>query len=379
MSDTSATWAQAIAFRARRQHLEERAPVERMLDVASDLCGLHAQVMSSAELALWARVEGLTRDHVRDALWKRRSLVKIWAMRGTLHLFPSSDYTVWQAALDTYDHYRTKRWSKVFGVPQSKLDPFYATVGRVLEGVRLTREELADAIIHEMGVFGEGLRSGWGSALKPASYQGLLCFAPDRGRNVTFTNPATWLRAKDRRRPAPASEDVLGEAFRRFVRGHGPATREEIARWWLGVGYSPAKVRRVVSADPALQAVDVEGTEAWIATADRPALEAAEPTRTVRMLPGFDQYLIGSTTSVTQLLPDPGLRARIHRTAGWVSPVVTVGGRIEGVWSHERKGSRVLVEVEPFGRRTKVLREGVEDEAERLAAFLDGSLELSWT
>jgi hypothetical protein len=48
------------------------------------------------------------------------------------------------------------------------------------------------------------------------------------------------------------------------------------------------------------------------------------------------------------------------------------------VWSHERKGSRVLVEVEPFGRVPNWVRLGVEEEAGRLAAFLGGSLELSW-
>lgn len=378
MPEGTVSWDRAIAFRARRQHLEERVARERMLDVASDLCGLHAQVMSSAELMLWARVDGLHRDDVRTALWKQRSLVKIWAMRGTLHLLPAADYTVWQSAIDTYDHYRTKTWSKYFGVPQDRLEPLFETIGRVLEGNRLTREELADAIVREVGALGEGLRSGWGSALKPASYQGRLCFAPDRGRNVTFTNPASWLRAMDRRRPAPAKEDVVAEAFRRFVVGHGPATREEVARWWLGVSLSPAKAGRILAAHPALEPVDLDGTEAWIASEDRAALQAAEPSRTVRLLPGFDQYLIGSTSSVHHLLPDPGLRDRIHRTAGWVSPVVTVGGKIGGVWSHERKGNRVSITVQPFGRRSRVFREGVETESERLAAFLHGSLDLTW-
>ena len=66
-----------------------------MLNVASELCGLHAQVMSSAELTLWARVEGLGPEAVKKALWKDRSLVKLWAMRGTLHLLTAADYPMW--------------------------------------------------------------------------------------------------------------------------------------------------------------------------------------------------------------------------------------------------------------------------------------------
>src|SRR5262245_1215105 len=106
----SISWAQAIAFRARRQFLEERAGPDRLLEVVSGLAGLHAQIMSSAELMLWARIDDLGVDDLRTALWKRRSLVKLWAMRGTLHLLPASEYTLWQRALDTRRNYLTPAW-----------------------------------------------------------------------------------------------------------------------------------------------------------------------------------------------------------------------------------------------------------------------------
>src|SRR5437762_1826914 len=75
------TWPQAAAWRIRRQHLDRRAPAGSLLAVASRLCGLHAQVMSSAELTLWARVEDLDRREVQRALWEDRTLVKTWAKR----------------------------------------------------------------------------------------------------------------------------------------------------------------------------------------------------------------------------------------------------------------------------------------------------------
>jgi hypothetical protein len=95
------SWRQVMAWRVRRHHLDRRVGPERMLEVASELCGVHAQVSSSADLTLWARVEGLAPEAVRDALWKDRTLVKTWAMRGTLHLLPSAEYGMWQAALST--------------------------------------------------------------------------------------------------------------------------------------------------------------------------------------------------------------------------------------------------------------------------------------
>src|SRR5258706_724020 len=100
------TWPRAAAWRAHRHHLHRRAPAGTMLAVASRLCGLHAQVMSSAELALWTRVEDLDRRAVQRALWEKRTLVKTWAMRGTLHLLPASELPMWHAALGTSRRYR---------------------------------------------------------------------------------------------------------------------------------------------------------------------------------------------------------------------------------------------------------------------------------
>src|SRR5918999_2973021 len=104
------TWEQALAWRMRRHHLVERAGPRQVLRVVGDIGGLHAQVMSSAELSLWARVDGLRRDAVDNALWKRRTLVKLWAMRGTLHLLPARELGLWLGALGTYAHYRKPVW-----------------------------------------------------------------------------------------------------------------------------------------------------------------------------------------------------------------------------------------------------------------------------
>ena len=86
----------------RRHRLVDRARPPGLLRVVSEIGGLHAQLMSSAELTLWARVEGLRRGAVENALWTRRSLVKLWAQRGTLHLLPASELGMWLAALGTY-------------------------------------------------------------------------------------------------------------------------------------------------------------------------------------------------------------------------------------------------------------------------------------
>ncbi len=56
-----------------------------------------------------------------------------------------------------------------------------------------------------------------------------------------------------------------------------------------------------------------------------------------------------------------------------------VDGRMDGVWRHERKGNRLAVRIEPFVALPAWARRGVEAEAERLARFAGGGLDLTWS
>lgn len=51
----------------------------------------------------------------------------------------------------------------------------------------------------------------------------------------------------------------------------------------------------------------------------------------MHLLGGFDQYILGPGTTDTTLLPGDH-RAKVSRTAGWISPIVLAGGRIVGTW-----------------------------------------------
>ena len=184
-------WQEVRALRLARHHLDRRAPRGGEVRVASRICGLHAQLLSSAALSLWARVEGTTLTGLRRALWQDRTLVKSWAMRGTLHLLPARDLPVYLGALSTYRHYLTQGWVKYFGLTREEIELVIEAVGNVLRGCALTRDQLADAVVGRTGSkkLGAVLRQSWGVLLKPAAYRGQLCFAESDGPRVRFTHP----------------------------------------------------------------------------------------------------------------------------------------------------------------------------------------------
>lgn len=377
MTATEVSWEQALTWRMRRQFLLERAPAADLVGVVERLCGLHAQVLSSVELALWARTDGLTCDAVRDALWRHRTLVKLWAMRGTLHVLPATGLGAWLAGFGTYREGRP-----LYGLRDRHLLELADLVGKALHGRILTRAELADAVreLSDSAAMAEMLHGSWGSSLKPASLLGRLCFAPNQGQLVRFTNPATWLPTE-----APLTGDARTAITRRFLGAYGPAAPADLAGWW---GMNQGQARRMLAAlGDAVTEVSVAGEPYWLRTDQVADLSSVAPVQNVvRLLPGFDQWVVcsarrdGSGSRPGPGLPalDPQYRSRIYRLQGWVSPVLLVDGRIEGVWKQQRRGRRLEVEVIPFRRLPHRIGRLVEAEAVRLATdYAGGELAFS--
>jgi len=144
---TCLSWDAVLAWRTARHGLVERAPAAALLDVVARLCGVHAQVASSAELTLWARLDGLQRGAVDRLLWEERALVKTWAMRGTLHLLPAADLPRYVAALGPdVSFWHQPTWLRHHGLEREEADAMLAAVPAVLDGAFLTREALAAAV-----------------------------------------------------------------------------------------------------------------------------------------------------------------------------------------------------------------------------------------
>lgn len=356
---------QVRAFRLMRQHLTDPLPPERLPELVSAICGVQAQVASAAELALWARSRGLTPGQVQEGLWDRRELVKTWSMRGTLHYLPAAEHPLWAAALSGRTGWRTPAWERYFGVTIAQMDKWISALDAGLDGNGKTREEVAALAPPKLR---KELMRGWGTLLKPAAYEGVLAFGPNRGRNVTFVHPRAWLGDAAR----PEHDEALREIFRRYLRAYGPATHDDFARWWGG---SSAAARRVLrSLEDEVEEVEAEGRPAWVLAGDAALIRSLDPPRSIHLLPNFDVYTLHYRPREA-FLPT-GVYDRIYRVAGWVSQVVLVDGAVAGVWEQKKRARQVELHVELFTRDTKRLRAGIARQARRLAEFLELPVEV---
>ena len=353
-------WPQVHAFRLGRHHLLRRAKKQDLVKVAGAIGGAQAQVMSIAEMQLAVRVKCSTRE-VREALWKDKTLVKTWVMRGTLHLIPAADLPLYSAALRTKWMKPRPSWLKFYELSEAELEEFASVIGQALTDKPMTREEvIAVAADGRSPRIRHWLRSGWGGLLKPVARRGLLCFGPSRGNSVTFVQPRQWLGAWREIDPDLA----LVEVARRYLRTFGPATKSDFARWWgLSSGGAAAAAWTALADD--LAVVDVEGTRMQILAEDLQTISTVQVEPSVQLLPSFDPYLMGHASR--DHLFDRVYAPRVSRIAGWISAVVLVDGRVEGTWTHAVSDRTLRIVIEPFGRFAPRVKAAVEARAESLA------------
>jgi hypothetical protein len=318
------SWDQVHAWRLRRQYVDPRGTADAN-EVIGRLCGVQAQVASSAELAVRIRQAEPEDDGIERGL-ADRSLVKTWAMRGTLHVLRSADAPSFLSLIASARTWEKGAWQRTFGATPKEVEALVEIVSELLDGVALTRDELVTEIVtrQEFGRLEEQLRSGWGALLKPLAWQGALCHGPSQGNKITFTRP-DWSAMPEPAEAAPA-------AIAAYLGAYGPATPEVFNAWLLRGALKKTTVRGWFTAvGDRLTRIDIDGQEAYLLSEHVDDLARTEPSPSVRLLGAFDQYVLGPGTGDTRILP-AAHRAKVSKTAGWISPLVVVDGRITGVW-----------------------------------------------
>lgn len=369
MASTQLNIDQVLAWRLKQQLLEPRGTVGAV-KIIQRLCGVQAQVASAAALAVASRQQKPKPDAVSKAL-ADRAIVKTWAMRGALHLLHAADAAAYLSLIAAARTWEKGSWQRAF-VTAGQLEAIMSAVREVLHDRVLTREQLVDAVVESTGdaTLAEHLRSGWGAVLKPLAWQGYLCQAPAEGNRVTFTSPETWLPGWA---GLPAPEEAARVVIPAYLGAYGPATPQAFDAW-LTRGASKKAALRGWFADLSddVVTVDLEGVASYARAADVADIAAAKPGREVRLLPGFDQYVLGPGTNDTSIIAKDR-RAQISKAAGWISPVVVAGGRVVGTWEVADDAAAVML----FSEADSVPAKKIEAEVAHLRRFLGRKLSLS--
>jgi hypothetical protein len=259
--------------------------------------------------------------------------------------------------MGVYGMRNTNAWLKFMQITEPELTELIDSIGHVLDGQPLTREELVAKVAKGRPERIQlAMKSGWGGILKPVARRGLLCFGPSRGQSVTFVRPENWLGSWRDVDP----ERALVEVARRYLRAYGPATPKDFTRWW-GTWPGVGKTAWAGLAKE-LAPVSIEGQRADILATDLGRIASTSSEPSVRLLPAFDPYLMGYSSRDHLFAAEHS--TRVSRTAGWISAVVLLDGRVIATWTHTIAKKTLVMTVDPFRKLSpstlKQIRVGAE-------------------
>jgi hypothetical protein len=349
----------------QRQMLEPvgNGPVE---SVVGRLGAVQAQSAFAAELSVNIRRSGSRVADIAAALSDGR-LIKVFAFRGATHLVTPEEggtYLVLRAASRQWE---LPSWQSYYRLKPSDWPAFRAAVRDSLADGPLTLKQLGAVVTADAryGHLGDVFKSNPWTLLKALMWQGDICFHPSTVGRSTFQR----LDANPRWPGLPHLDEAGPRAVEAYFRAYGPAAPAHLD-YWLGQGLSAGRKRIAgwfAGLRERLAEVQVDGQSMFVMREDLDDLLATNETQTVRLLPAYDQWVLGPGTADAHVTP-PAHRSLVTRGAN----VVIAAGVVSGTWS--LREDRVAVDW--FARADALPRQALVVEVGRLGQILGRDLTL---
>ena len=334
------------------------------------MLAMQAQDFAAACWAVGLRTRNATRSDILAAL-DAGTIVRSWPMRGTLHFVSPSDLR-WMLLITT-----ERMLTGLAGRHrQLELDaPDFAAardiVTEALTGGRSLGRAEVMALWERNGIATGGQR-GY-HLIYYLAQTGVLCWGPTHKTQQSLVLLDEWVRE-----PRILEHDeALAEFFLRYLAGHGPATVKDFV-WWTKGTVAGVRTALAVLGD-AVTSLEVDGVTYWLPSvlAETTALTGRPARReAARLLPAFDEYLLGYQDRSLVLDPDYA-SAVVPGGNGVFVPFVISRGRIVGTWRRRQTAERVVVEPAPFAPLTGTQREALARDARAYGTFLGAAGSLS--
>ncbi|OYO07359.1 winged helix DNA-binding protein [Propionibacteriaceae bacterium ES.041] len=359
-----------LGWRLARQGLGERLDATAS-EVVESVVALRGWPAAQAELAVAVRQARPEPAAVARAL-DAGELIRGYAFRGGSYVFThrvAADLLALHTATRSWEGDRFQRQAD-FSLPD--WEPFRQAIREALADGPRTRAEIAAFLVGHSPAMARLSKAAGGAAAdalyKPLHWLGDISFGPDRGQQATFQ----LLAGADPRWPGLPELDEAGpRAIEGYLAAYAPATRDNLHyRLTDGLGVPKRMVTGWLDGlvtGGAVCEVLVDGVTAYARTADLDALTSAAPASSVRLLPGFDPWVMGPGTTDQRIISSD---RRPVATRG--ANLILNAGVVSGSWL-VRRG---VLEATWFTEAGPVPGRELADEVERLAGIRGEELEL---
>ncbi|MGX1160058.1 winged helix DNA-binding protein [Arthrobacter sp. SLBN-100] len=304
------------------------------------MTAMQAQDLQAVLWAVGARVPGAGLADVRSAL-DSGAVVRSWPMRGTLHVVAPEDLH-WMLDLTA------ERLTKGIAGRHRELGIAWADIEKcrdlALERVAgrgsISRGELFQVFdaagqptqgqrgIHILGTL---CRHGW------------LVQGPLAGNQQLLVDFESWIPVSRRLE----RQEAIAEFALRYFRSHGPATIRDFA-WWTQIPLTEVRAAFEEAKDQLVE-LEFEGASFWLSPETASLLDGGVPgQRSVLLLPGFDEFVLGYTDRSLVLKPEHANKI-VPGGNGVFKKTVVAGGEVIGTWAREGTSASAAVVPELFG------------------------------
>lgn len=343
------------------------------VDVVRSLTALQGQDFPGALWSIGLRSPGSTRASV-EAAFNSGELVRSWPMRGTLHVTLAEDLG-WILSLTA------ERMVKGQTTRHRQLEITTPDVEKV-RGLALALLEQSGGRASRDGLFAAFEQAGQGTkaqrgyhllfllCLQGTLVQGPINSAAGNGNSQFFVSSESWIkrpRTMDR-------EQALAELALRYFRSHGPATVKDF-QWWTKLTLKDI-TSGLDHVKDQLATVECNGVSYLLAPETAELLSGTVPgARSVLLLPGFDEFLLGYTDRSAALAPEHAPLTVLGGNGMFKATVLT-GGKVAGTWRKAQGAAEKQREVagvvlpELFGEPTPAQHGALEKSAKVYAKFL---------
>ncbi|HEX8343883.1 MAG TPA: winged helix DNA-binding domain-containing protein [Actinoplanes sp.] len=321
---------------------------------------MQAQDIASGMWSLGVRLPGWGHADVQAAL-DRLEAIRTWPMRGTIHFVPPRDAHWMLDLMGVRPLAAAAARRATVGLSLEEANRGVEVLGAALaERGRLTRGECLKAFA-DGGVAADGQR-GY-HLLWYASQLGVSCIAAHVGTEQTFMLLDDVAPDPNR----PDRDEALGIIALRYFRSHGPTTRKDFVGW-TGLTATDAK-RGIAVAGDDLTTVGVDDVEMIVDPALLGTAPPDEPVDDIRVLPGFDEYLLGFKDRA--MMVDAAHRqAIIPGNNGVFRSTVVRAGRVIATWKRTLTKRNTVVDVSPLVPLTAADRSRIESALQPYADFI---------
>jgi len=363
-----------------KHHLLPSSKGESIIQVVNDIIALHATSVGTTYLSLFARMRNFKRRDLDEEFYKKRKLLRLRAMRGTLFI------TSTELAPIIYQAVRLnllKASNRILApnkvMPQHEFDELKKRLCDVLKDGGKTLPEIKRALpksIIRTLELKEGKSiyrmSNLSIALNLLIRQGIIISEKDAG-TLSITKANRYMLFKEvypnLDLESIGVEDAKTMLVRRYIKTFGPVTEEDIA-WWTSLSKTDLK-KVITTIEKELLRVNIEGFEReyLMLQTDYAQFVKFKPpkTRSVQLLPYEDPYTKGY--KIRDRLIDKKYEKNAY-VGGGVQPTILLDGKIIGTWNRSMEEGKGPIKLYFFQHPESAIEREVIKKAKSLGKLM---------